>query len=366
MNLKLLQFGDLHLDAAHARLSPTRAAERRLAARELLTEIVDAAQRFGADLLLCTGDLFDSPTPYRDTVEAAVAAFRKVAIPVFIAPGNHDFYSRSSPYFAADWSENVHIFRSETPETVALPALGCTVTGCAFRSEQPWLTPLKDLQATHAERSIFVGHGDFAVAESSYAAFPAADVAAAGFDLVALGHIHKPEIFPVGKTLVVQNGSVESHGYDEIGERGYYAITLSDTGAAAELIGSSGSRTVRVQLPADCTDTAAILAALAATHTTPAARTMLRLECSADDPAALREALAAAYLDCKLIVTPAAAKQTEEQEDSPLLRLFAQRANAADVPAELAALAKRFGEAAMLHREAPRGEVLTAEGANDR
>ena len=134
MNIKILQLGDLHLDAAYARLAPDRAEVRRKAARELLDEAVAFAEREDAAMILCTGDLFDTPSPYRNTVEAAVAAFRRARIPVFLTPGNHDPYTRTSPYFAADWSENVHIFTSETPETVSLPELDCEVTGVAFRS----------------------------------------------------------------------------------------------------------------------------------------------------------------------------------------------------------------------------------------
>ena len=44
---------------------------------QLLDEAVALAQSENAAMILCTGDLFDTPAPYRDTVEAAVAAFRR-------------------------------------------------------------------------------------------------------------------------------------------------------------------------------------------------------------------------------------------------------------------------------------------------
>ncbi|MBR5519482.1 MAG: DNA repair exonuclease [Clostridia bacterium] len=368
MSFKLLQFGDLHLDAAYARLSPEKAAERRLAARSLLTEIISAARSQGVAMILCTGDLFDSATPYRDTVEAVAEAFRTAEIPVLIAPGNHDFYTRTSPYAVANWSENVHIFRSETPETIDFPQLNCTVTGCAYLSEQPALKPLETTSAPSGKTAIFLGHGDFGVADSPYAAFPAAEINKSGFDLIALGHTHKPEIQTVGKTLVVQNGSVEGHGYDEAGERGYYLVTLGDVPSATH-IGSSGSRAVRVTIADTITETDAILAAIRAAHSSPADRTMVRVECVPVDPTSLASALGAEYLDFKLISRTPTATDTAQSTHSPLVSMFLRKAKAVEetVAGEaeitLAQLARQFGEAAMLHREAPRGSTSGMKGA---
>lgn len=367
MNIKILQLGDLHLDAAYARLAPNRAGMRRQAARELLDEAVALAQSENAAMILCTGDLFDTPAPYRDTVEAAVAAFRRAGIPVFLTPGNHDPYTRTSPYFAADWSENVHIFTSETPETVSLPEIGCEVTGIAFRSDRPALRPLADIAANPDKFSVFIGHGEVA-ADSDYAAYPTADIGRAGFDLVALGHIHIPETKTVGKTLVVQNGSAEGHGYDEAGEHGYTLITITDMERSARLIPSSGMRAVRLEADESLTETDDILR-FADAHCPHPERTMVRLVCSAADPEALEAELRSRFLDCKLVLRAATANGNEAFS-SPLLKLFAQKADAArraaKTPEEqaLADLAVRFGEAAMLGREQPRGiPTETKEGS---
>ncbi len=365
MTVKLLQVGDLHLDAAYARLAPDRAGYRRKAARDLLDEIVAVAKAEGAAMILCTGDLFDTPTPYRDTAEAAVAAFGRTQLPVFLTPGNHDFFTRSSPYFAADWSENVHIFTAETPETIALPDLNCEVSGVAFLSERPALRPLASLAATEGKLSIFVGHGEVA-ADSDYAAFPTAEIARAGFDLVALGHIHKPEVTTVGKTLVVQNGSAEGHGYDEAGEHGYSLVTLSDAGHSVRLIPSSGMRAVRLELDEALTETDAILAAVLAQCPHPE-RTMVRLVCSTAEPDRLEAALRAQFLDCKLVLR-AESEHVRTAFSSPLLKLFAQKADAAQKAAKspeeqaIAAMAAQFGEAAMLGREQPRTAISTPKG----
>ena len=49
-----------------------------------------AAREHGAEFILVAGDLFDSPTPTRDTVAATCAAIGGIGLPVLVIPGNHD------------------------------------------------------------------------------------------------------------------------------------------------------------------------------------------------------------------------------------------------------------------------------------
>lgn len=65
-----------------------------------------------ADALFCGGDLYEHEYFRPDTAEFLKATFAELApIPVYIAPGNHDWYGPQSLYAQVDWSENVHVFR---------------------------------------------------------------------------------------------------------------------------------------------------------------------------------------------------------------------------------------------------------------
>ena len=128
--LKFIHAADFHLDSAFAALPPEKAAERRREQRELPGRLAEAVRTWGAELVLLSGDLFDAK-PYPETVEAVKAALAEMAVPVFLTPGNHDFYGPDSPY-AGDWPGNVHIFRTSRMESVPLPELGITVHGAAF------------------------------------------------------------------------------------------------------------------------------------------------------------------------------------------------------------------------------------------
>ena len=132
MPIQILHAADFHLDAPFASLNAEQAAERRGEQRELLARLAELARSRGADLVLLSGDLLDSGETYHETVQALSSALGRMEAQVFIAPGNHDFYSPRSIYAGTRWPENVHIFSTVQVESVELPALGCVVHGCAF------------------------------------------------------------------------------------------------------------------------------------------------------------------------------------------------------------------------------------------
>ena len=105
--LKLIHAADFHLDAPFAALPPERAAERREEQRQLLTRLAELAEAERADLVLLSGDLLDSDQARYETVQALARALGEMKVPVFIAPGNHDFWSARSPWSAGAWPENV-------------------------------------------------------------------------------------------------------------------------------------------------------------------------------------------------------------------------------------------------------------------
>ena len=67
--IPFLHAADFHLDSAFAALPPQQAAARRRESRELPFRLADYVNEHEIRLVLLAGDLFDSPSPYRETVE---------------------------------------------------------------------------------------------------------------------------------------------------------------------------------------------------------------------------------------------------------------------------------------------------------
>ena len=190
--IKILHAADLHLDSPFEALSAGKAAIRRQEQRQLLSSLAELAVREDVDLVLLSGDLLDSSNTYYETGEELIRSLQEIQAPVFIAPGNHDFYSPKSPYARLQLPENVHIFREKAIRFVSLPRLNARVYGAAFTENQSG--PL--LRDFHAERkegvwNLLCLHGEVGNRDSVYDPISLEDLAQSGMDYAALGHIHK-------------------------------------------------------------------------------------------------------------------------------------------------------------------------------
>ena len=73
------------------------------------------ARETRAEALFCGGDLYENDRVAPDTAEFLRTAFAELApTPVFLAPGNHDWYGPHSLYALVEWSQNVHVFTEPT------------------------------------------------------------------------------------------------------------------------------------------------------------------------------------------------------------------------------------------------------------
>ena len=190
-DLKILHAADLHLDSPFEGLGAAKAAQRRDEQRRLLHRIARLAEEESVDIVLLAGDLLDSDSTYAETAEALASSLGSISAPVFISPGNHDFYSPRSPYARVKFPENVHIFKNPTPECVALPKLNANVWGAAFcdKYSAGMLGGFAAADGTGA-KNIMCIHGEVGGA-SNYDPISETEIAASGMDYIALGHIHK-------------------------------------------------------------------------------------------------------------------------------------------------------------------------------
>ena len=233
--MKILHAADLHLDSPFHRLSAQQAAQRRGELRQIPTRLAALAREEGADLVLLPGDLFDGERVYPETVRALADALADIPAPVFIAPGNHDFYHPSSPYETTLWPENVHIFTSPTVTGVPLPGLDCVVYGCAFTAPRREDDPLLGFSAPRDGRAhLLCLHGDTQTVGGVYAPIAPQSLAGSGARYAALGHIHtRTQLQWTGPVAWAYPGCPEGRGFDELGEKGVLLVTLDQTGVQA-------------------------------------------------------------------------------------------------------------------------------------
>jgi DNA repair protein SbcD/Mre11 len=218
--LRLLHTADVHLGARHADLGEQAAAqrERQFAA---FRRSVDLAIEERVDLFLVAGDLFDSNTQPRRSVERVAAELRRLAqagIRTVIIPGTHDCYDRSSIYRAHDLAalagvppvgDMLVVLTPERPDVV-LPTLDAVIFGFVFDTKRAPRSPLAGFDASQDVRATWrIGmiHGALSIpgmTDGDEVVIDADQIATSGLDYLALGHWHS--------TLTARAGDVQ-YGY---------------------------------------------------------------------------------------------------------------------------------------------------------
>ena len=282
--MKLLHSADWHLDA------PLNGHDDDLrdALLEVPGKIAALVRQQGCDLVLLSGDLFDA-APSRESFAAACRAFEEMAVPVFIAPGNHDPAAADSVWITEKLPANVHVFTEPRLESVVLEELDCRIYGAGFDSmDCPPLLAL--FQAERDQRhAICLLHGDPLTAGSPYCPISTDQVRGSALDYLALGHIHKTGSFRAGSTLCAWPGCPMGRGFDELGPKGVLLVTLEDT-AEAVFLPLDTPRFHDLQLTVGVDPAAALEAALPPVANNDHYRITLTGECPRVDLPALEAA----------------------------------------------------------------------------
>lgn len=242
--IRILHAADLHLDSPFRALGPEKARQRRQEQRELLAKITDLAREQRADIVVFAGDLFDAEDVFSDTGKMLESALSSLDMPVFIAPGNHDWYGARSAWAKMSFGRNVHVFTGEEIACFELPELGARVWGSAFtqRSRRPPLTGF-EAEKDGDTVDIMVLHGEVGNPGSVYGPITEAELAASGMDYVALGHVHSCSgLRRAGETCYAWPGCPEGRGFDETGEKGVILAEVSTQGCELTFLPLGGRR----------------------------------------------------------------------------------------------------------------------------
>ena len=235
---RIVHFADLHLDAGFAWAGATSsvARQRRQGLRNALLRIVAIVREVQADALFCGGDLYEDERVTPDTAEFLRATLAGLdPTPVFLAPGNHDWYGPESVYALTAWSPNVHVFREPRLVPVSLRP-GLTLWGGAHRAPantDNFLAgfgvqgPGAHVALFHgAERSWFSEQGS---GKEPHAAFEASEIGTAGLLHAFVGHYHRPK----DAERHTYPGNPDPLAFGEDGPRGAVIATIGEDGVVA-------------------------------------------------------------------------------------------------------------------------------------
>jgi DNA repair exonuclease SbcCD nuclease subunit len=253
--LRIIHTADVHLGARHDDLGEQASAqrERQFAA---FSASIDLALAEKVDLFLIAGDLFDSNVQPKRSVERVAAELKRLVdskIRTVIIPGTHDCYDRSSIYRAYDLKtlagstaddDLVTILTPDRP-SIHITACDVIVHGPVFATKRAPHSPLRDLAGTPgaspATWRIGMVHGSIAIpgkTERDDVVITTEEMAATGFDYLALGHWHSSQQSRSGGVTYAYAGAPEAVALDQ--DRAGKVLLV-------ELEESEGRRSVTVQ-----------------------------------------------------------------------------------------------------------------------
>ena len=213
--MRFIHLADVHLGAVPDRGCPW-SKEREEEIWSTFRRVIAGIREDPVDLLFISGDLFHRQPLMRELKEVNYLFSTIPDTRVYLMAGNHDFISRDSFYNTFEWNSNVIFFRSRELTCVKDPRLDVYVYGLSYYDRE-----IKDGlydQAVPVQKEgihILLAHGG----DEKHIPLSAAALAASGFDYVALGHIHKPQILI--RDQAAFSGALEPIDRNDTGEHGY-------------------------------------------------------------------------------------------------------------------------------------------------
>lgn len=222
--MKFIHIADVHLGAIPDSNMPW-AKERQKEIWDSFKNIIAVCNKEKVDLLLIAGDLFHKQPLIRELKEINYCFSTLETARVVIMAGNHDYIGARSNYPSYQWDERVHMFLKDSLEAVDYPDINTRVYGFSYLTRdvrEAKYNNIDENEVIEKERiDILLAHGG----DEKSIPINYRNLQGRGFDYIALGHIHKPEII---SNRMAYSGSLEPLDRNEIGQRGYIIGEISE------------------------------------------------------------------------------------------------------------------------------------------
>ena len=222
--MKFVHIADMHFDSPFVNLSEKDIMGdlRRLEQRKVFKKIIEYIKENNIKYFFISGDLYEHKYIKQSTIEYINKLFEEIPeTNIYIAPGNHDPYTKNSYYNKYNWSKNVKIFG---PKVEKIETQDANIYGYGFDDFYCSDSGVENIEIEQTEKpNILIIHGNIdgsTIEDMQYNSMSKKMLEEKGFDYVALGHIHKKDYNTEENQKIVYPGSTISLGFDELGEHG--------------------------------------------------------------------------------------------------------------------------------------------------
>lgn len=220
--MKFIHIADVHWGARPEKNKPFgRVRENEI--KESFQRVIDYANQKQSDVLLIAGDFFDRRPSMQDLREVDYLLSKLVRTRTVWIAGNHDYITQGDAFSTYQWKSEVYFLDGRIRNRVHFEDLDTTIYGISYWTNQI-RKPLYDRMKPDEtdEFSILLAHGG----DDSHIPIQKEALKWSGFDYIALGHIHKPEI--IFEDLMAYAGSLEPLDHTETGRHGFIEGEISE------------------------------------------------------------------------------------------------------------------------------------------
>lgn len=222
--MKFIHIADVHLGAS-PEAGRMYSSKRLQELWETFEQVVQLCEEEQTDLLLIAGDLFHRQPLLRELKEVDYLFSKLSHTKVVLIAGNHDYIRKDSYYRTFSWNENVFPLFGETMDSVIFPELDTAVYGLSYHEKEIEEALYDGAQAQGlAKYEIMLAHGG----DEKHIPIRRSTFADAGFDYIALGHIHRQQ--DVVPNQMIYAGSLEPTDKNDTGHHGFVRGEIHEKG----------------------------------------------------------------------------------------------------------------------------------------
>ena len=220
--MKFIHIADVHLGASPER-NQSFGNIRKKEIKETFQRVIAYANEHETDVLLIAGDFFDQRPDEQQLRETDYLLSKLIHTRTVLIAGNHDHLSKNDDFTRYQWKSEVYLLDGKKRNKVRFDDLGTTIYGISYWDNQitkPLYDSMKPEESD--DFSILLAHGG----DESHIPIQKDQLKWSGFDYIALGHIHKPEI--IFEDLMAYAGSLEPLDHTETGKHGFIEGEISE------------------------------------------------------------------------------------------------------------------------------------------
>lgn len=254
--MKVIHIADLHLGAM-PQLGGIAGIDRGRELWETFARLIDFVREKRADLLLVAGDMFHRQPLLRELKEVNYYFESLKDTSVVIIAGNHDYIKPDSYYNTFKWADNVCFIRESECTVVSIPNLNVDIYGLSYNNYEI-REPLYDNIAVkdRGKINILLAHGG----DEKHISFSKGKLLEKGFNYIALGHIHKPQV--LADNLMAYSGALEPVDINDEGIHGFIAADIKKNETKLSFIKFAKREYITLNIDTDPSYTSAGLKAL--------------------------------------------------------------------------------------------------------